>query len=484
MLSSTHVKLLEARGLDAETVARFDVRSGVKLGPDTVSIPYYRGDELANFKHRTIAGDKKFCQEPGAPKIFWNWNVIADTSLAAEPLIITEGEFDAMIAIQCGFQRTVSVPDGAPAQELGDAETRKYTFLETAPQALAGVKEIVLATDGDGPGVNLMNDLALRLGKGRCKWVKYPVGCKDLNEAFLRFGEKGVAETIRRAQWVAVPGLARMSALPPITDPDAHDIGIIGLDRHYRMRLGDLAVVTGSPGAGKTTVLNEIAARMAFKGWPVCFASFEQQPQTDHRRALRTLHAGKRVIHQSAEEIAKADAWIDAMFGFIVPDEDDEVSLDWVLDRIAAAVVRHGCRLAIIDPWNELDHQRSPNETETDYAGYALRRLRKFAKKFNIHLIVAAHPAKMQRGKDGKYPMPSLYDIAGSANFYNKPDVGIIVHRLDDLTTVISVAKARYASVGIRGEVVGSFNVETGRYVMIEDESLAGVRRPDASKAA
>jgi len=483
MLSSNHLKLLEARGLDAETVVRFGVRSSVKLGPDTISIPYFRDDEAVNFKHRTIAGDKKFCQEPGAPKLFWNWNVIADAGLANEPLIITEGEFDAMIAVQCGYARTVSVPDGAPAQELGDAETRKYAFLGTAPTMLADVKEIILATDGDAPGINLMNDLALRLGKGRCRWVKYPVGCKDLNEAFLKYGQRGVTETLRRAQWVAVPGLARMSELPPLTEPDAHDIGIIGLEKHYRMRLGDLCVVTGTPGSGKTTVINEMAARMALKGWPVVFASFEQQPQTDHRRALRTLHGGRRVVDLSSEQIAAADEWIDDKFMFIVPSEDDEPTLDWVMERIATAAVRHGARLAVIDPWNELEHQRDRNESETDYAGYALRRLRKFARKFNIHLIVAAHPAKMQRAKDGKYPMPSLYDIAGSAHFSNKPDVGLIVHRLDEVTTVLNVAKSRYASIGIKGEVFGSFNVETGRYQMIEDEKVAGLRYPQDEAA-
>jgi twinkle protein len=48
---------------------------------------------------------------------------------------------------------------------------------------LADVREIILATDGDGPGVNLMNDLAIRLGKARCKFVRYPKETKDFNEA-------------------------------------------------------------------------------------------------------------------------------------------------------------------------------------------------------------------------------------------------------------------------------------------------------------
>lgn len=484
MLEARHLALLQERGLDAETVVRFGVESSPKLGGDCVVLPFLRDGKVVNHKYRTIAGEKRFCQDADAVKCFWNMDVITDPSLANEPLIITEGEFDAMIAIQCGYQRTVSVPDGAPAEQIGDGPSRKYDFLDTAPQALKDVREIILATDGDGPGTNLMHDLALRLGRARCKWVKYPKECKDLNDAFRQYGEKGVTETILRAQWVKVAGLYRMSELPPVIEPEAHEIGIIGLEKHYKPRLGDLAVITGIPGHGKTTFVNEVAGRLALKGWGVCFASFEQRPQTDHRRALRTLYSGRRVIHQHEIEIQSADRWIDQHFSFIVPDEDEDASLDWVLEAAAASIIQHGARLVVIDPWNEMDHVRPADTTLTEYTGLAIKRLKKFAKKFWVHVIVVAHPAKMLRSKDGKIPVPSLYDISDSAHWHNKPDVGLIVHRMDDITTMIRAEKVRYEAIGVRGDVFGSFNVETARYQMIEDEKLAGVRRPDESMAA
>jgi twinkle protein len=65
----------------------------------------------------------------------------------------------------------------------------------------------------------------------------------------------------------------------------------------------------------------------------------------------------------------------------------------------------------------------------TEYVGRAIKALKRFARKFQVHLIVIAHPTKSTKDGDGKYRMPTLYDISDSANWYNKCDLGIIVHR-------------------------------------------------------
>ena len=66
------------------------------------------------------------------------------------------------------------------------------------------------------------------------------------------------------------------------------DTGIVGLKEHFRVRRGDLTVVTGVPGDGKTSFVNEVVCRLALAyGWRTIFGSFEQRPEPDHRRALR-----------------------------------------------------------------------------------------------------------------------------------------------------------------------------------------------------
>lgn len=457
MISERHAKILEARGFDIELMERLGIESSSRLGRDCIAIPVMQGGVRINTKYRTIAGEKRFSQEPGARQIFWNVDRISDETLFGQPLITTEGEMDAIAAIQSGFGRVVSVPNGAPASELGaDRQAERYRFIDEAPKALANCKEIILATDSDGPGIALLNDMALRLGRARCKWTKYPRGCKDLADVLKTFGQRGVVETINRALWMEIDGLYRMSELPPLPETPPHDSGFPGLAPHFRLRPGDLTVVTGIPGHGKTTVVNDIACRMVERHkWRVAFASFEQVPQRDHKRWLRTWYTGRFVAEQSPEELSLADHWIEQNFLFVVPGEDDDVTLEWLIERLSSAVVRHGVKLLIIDPWNEIEHDRPPHLTSTEYTGLALRALKRFARKHQIHLIVVAHPKMLRRDQQGEYPFPSLYDIADSAHWYNRPEVGIVVWRGKDERTIVRIAKARYHDeIGVPGEVV------------------------------
>lgn len=476
VLNVRDIQALETRSLDAETMAQYGVRSSERLG-GSIAIPFIRDGIAVNHKYRRVVkaeGKLNFEQDAGGAQCFWNIDVLSDETLKNEPLIITEGEFDAFSAIQCGFPRTMSVPNGAPNEEQGAKEGRKYAFVDEAMPFLRDVREIILCVDGDGPGANLLNDLALRLGKARCKFVKYPKGCKDLNDALNAYGPKGVMETIRRASFMKVDGVYLMSELPPVEYKKPHDVGIPGLERHFRIRKGDFGVITGVPSHGKTTLVNAIGCQMAnVFGWKSAWASFEQSPVADHRRSLRTFFNERLEKDQTPEQKARADDWIDRHFTFIVPDEDDDVTLEWVLERCAAAVLQHGVQMIVIDPWNEMDHTRPSDMSLTEYVGFAIKQFKKFASKYNVFLMVVAHPAKMRKADDGKYPIPSLYDISDSAHWYNKADVGIVVHRPDE-RTLARVAKSRYHSeIGEPGDVYLHFCMETGRYSLVEKEMRA-----------
>lgn len=439
-------KYLANRGIDSEVATRYGIKKVERHGSaDWICFPFVKNGVTVNNKYKNIS-KKSFEQDKGGEQCFWNYDVLLDETLKDMPIIITEGELDAIAAIQCGYVRTVSVPNGAPANPLGEQETSKYYFLQDAMKLISDCKEIIIAVDNDGAGSALLQDLSIRIGKERCKWVKYPKNktdgyCKDLNETLACWGDEGVRQSITRARWVMTDGVYSMDELPPIPEPIAYSIGYDDGFAPYKIRKGDFCVVTGIPSHGKSSILNDIACRMVSKyGWRVAFASFEQKPQTEHRRNLRAwFNNGIKTDYKNA------DLWIKDHFRFIMPSGEDDVTLEWVLSRCAMSVTQHDCDMIIIDPWNEMDHRRNYNESLTEYVGNAIKSFKRMANKLNIHLIVAAHPAKMRK-EDGSYKSPTLYDISDSAHWSNKADIGFSVHRPDKSKneTIVTVLKVRY----------------------------------------
>lgn len=476
-LSAALVAALEHRHLDPAVCAQAGLHSlpGKNGGGDALVIPFYREGVLVNRKFRTLGPDKRFWQDAGGVQCFWNEDCLREDSLTGEPLIITEGEMDALAAMTAGFRRVVSVPGGAPDKPLPE-DTTKYAFIDAVARLLTveRVSEIIIAADNDSAGALLLHDLSHRLGRFRCKFLTYPRApgeaqrrLKDLNDVLMAYGPKGVAMTVERAQWLKVDGIFRMSELPPVPDAPIFDIGMPRLRDHYKVRLGDFAVWTGIPSHGKSTLVNDMCCRLVHHhGLGVAFASFEQNPQRDHRRNLRTWYCRKPVQHCDSRELRAADEWIDQNFSFLVPSEDDDVTLEWVLDKLEAAVIQHGVKVVVIDPWNEMDHSRSRDETLTEYTGRAIKALKRFAKKMMVHLIIVAHPSKQRKDENGKYMVPTLYDISDSAHWYNKADLGVVVHRDGD-ATLIRVAKSRYHDeIGVPGDVDATFVFEQRRFEM------------------
>lgn len=479
-------EVLEMRGLDLELLARLGVDGSTQLGGDrcgAIRWPIVEGGNVVGWKHRTLIGEKRFVQDKGTPQIFYNVDALRDDTLKAEPIVITEGELDCWAAIQAGYHRCVSVPNGAPLERIKDDDGKKYRYVEEALSLIGDAPHlrIVLAVDSDNQGNNLRADLALRLGSHRCWFLRYPKPadgfdhCKDLCDVLQQWELRGITVTMNRARLMQIEGYAELADLPELSEPRSYTTGMTGMDRHWKLRLGDTSVITGIPGHGKSSFINEVCCRMAkVHGWRTVFASFEQTPQTDHRRALRSFFAEQLEVDMSNETKRRADEWINAQFGFIVPQDDVDVTLEWFLATAKAAVLRKEAQILVVDPWNQMDHTRPPDMSQTEYVGFAIKSFTKFAKRLNIHLIVAAHPAKMQRMKSGKYPVPTLYDISDSAHWSNRPDVGIVIHR-EDLKvnkTLISIVKARYHTIGIPGDLYGAWKLESSRYQITDDGKL------------
>ena len=238
--------------------------------------------------------------------------------------------------------------------------------------------------------------------------------------------------------------------------------GIVDFDKILRFDHGYLNVITGIPTHGKSEFLDFVTVLLAKKhGWHFTVFSPENYPLEIHVDKLAQKFHKMSMFGQPKNVLDESIEFVDRHYSFIDATEDD-ISLDLIM----AATLEKKTDCLIIDPWNEIESSKPAGISESDFTGTCLRRLRKFARKNQICVFVVAHPTKMYRLKDkDEYPVPTLYDISGSANWYNKSDNGMIVHRdfKKNITTVY-VKKVKYRSYGELGHVEFFFDTRTGHY--------------------
>ena len=470
-MDELHGLALEERGLSVETAVRLGWRPCA--GPTDqlwIAIPIIDQGKRVGTKRRTLTGKKTFTQDKGTPQILYNIDCLRDPLLAGFPLIITEGEMDALAAIQCGYPKTVSVPGGAPDHDDGE-DGVYWNYLAHAQALLKEQRPIVLAVDNDHKGKVLEAGLAKRLGKSRCQVLEYPSG-KDLNDVLHNQGRDALRQAVGLAHYIPLPGLLRFNEIPDRPPQRACTTNIPGLDPHLRLRRGDFIVVTGPPGHGKSTFVANLVCNMAwYYKAKIAMATMEQAIVPDLRRVLRSYRAECLEMHMGDGQKVQADAWIDECFVFLQAPEGEDMTLDWMLERFAAAKQRFGVSICVIDPWNEVSIVGKPIDWTTEqWVSQSLRQVKSFARQHDVTFLIVAHPKKLGRDRNGKVPKPELWDIADSASWANRCDVGVTIYRPDlagDDLTQISVVKSRdFYAIGTPGMITLRWQPETSRFIV------------------
>lgn len=490
MLSEGHEKwLTEDRKLDPELCAHMGLYSVRRASDGSVNpsrmgnvlaFPVIRKGEEVNTKFR--APQKVFWQRKDGQKRFYNADALDDPALADGrlPLVITEGEIDCITAVQAGFPCSVSVPDGAPpartgagriidvpegADDIDPEHDDKFSYIHADMDALNKIKRIVIAVDNDEPGKRLAAELVRRLGRVRCFFVTYPEGCKDLNEVLVNYGIKAAWKVLHEAKPYPVSGLYTVSDLPPEPEMQHVTTGWGNVDEILKPYRPALMVVSGFANNGKSVWTTQVVAHLMAKyEWPVAIASFEMRASIV-RRQLENCVA-QRIHADTVLNSSKAAPWIVSQKAYFIaphPGQDEETDLDWLLERATTAVIRHGVKCLLIDPWNEIEHRRPSQESLTEYTGRALRKLKRWANDFDCLVIVVVHPTKAATNKGAEEL--TLYDVADSAHWANKADLGVIVARLGnpqvDTMTGIFVTKVRYQpEAGVIGKTTLDFDKE------------------------
>tara|TARA_R100000278_G_scaffold44763_1_gene38958 strand:+ start:3949 stop:5619 length:1671 start_codon:yes stop_codon:yes gene_type:complete len=455
------------RGISEDTLQQ----EKIGFNNSWIQFPFYKDGEVVNIKSRTLA--KGFKQEKNAEKCFYRF----DHMIGMQTIIITEGEMDALALVEAGFNNVVSVPDGA-TQPNSKPSDRKFSYLISAEEHLMNAETIILCTDSDDAGKHLRDELSRRIGREKCFRVTFPLDCKDMNDVLVKYGEDRVNEIISDAHPYPIDGVVEVKdvideAIDLLNKPEHMGLstGWSDLDTFYRVSPSEVSVVTGVPNMGKSEWMDALMINMVQEyGWKFGIFSAENFPVKHHLLKLVGKFAGQPFYGEEkmSEEVARNSMDIlDEHIKFIGTQENS-VTIASIMEQARLLNYRFGLNGLVIDPWNTLEHKFGDGENETNYVSRVLSELTAFAKVSEIHIWVVAHPRKMENDVNRKPVVPTPYDISGSANWFNKADNAITIHRHrseDDDYVGVHVHKIRFQyKNGKPGIGKLNYNIRTGKY--------------------
>lgn len=416
--------LQDVRKLDAALLNSMGVtqRQHPQIGA-VASFPYHRGGQPYAAKFRAVA-EKNWRSSQGVSRGFYNEDCLRG---GTGPLVITEGEIDCLSVMQAGYMRAISLPDG------WTAEGGKRDVMVAAEPLLRQSSHVIVAGDNDEAGASLPRTVANILLGHDVRFVTWPDGCKDANDVLVAYGEGELARCLTEAKRVDPEGgfITAISDLPPMPSRRVLRTGMRPYDLVLGFEVGAMSVGTGTPGSGKSTFTTFAAYHVAKnENVMVGFLSFETHPYRTRDHLCR-LHCGQPWAELSEVQRSEVARVLDGYFRIVHRTYDAGAhNLGWLKSMVYALAVRDGCKLIVIDPWNELEHLPEPGESMTGYINFALQQIRVWAEQFDAHICVIAHPRKMPT--EGKPRPPIGYDISDSAAFANKPSLGFTVHQDED----------------------------------------------------
>lgn len=414
------------RGISKNVIDYLDVRED-KCGNGVFNF-YDTNDVLTMVKYRPAKSIEKgkvktWCQEGAdTTPLLFNMNRV-NTS---RPLLITEGETDCMSAIEAGYYNTVSVPLGAG----------NLHWIEENWDWLDSFNSIMIWSDNDEAGIKMCKDCIYRLGTWRTRYIETPpfferqdgkrIPIKDVNDCLQIGGKEFVTKLISDAKDVPVKSVVDYSDINEldISQMDGVTTGIKPLDNELlKIFFGTLTVLSGRPGSGKTSIVDQAIARTIDDDKSV-FLFSKEMPERMSANWFNTIIAGRRnmaektsgdgrkyyVVPYSTQK--KMQSYYSKKLFIYRDDEPNDV--DSVMKSAEECVRKFGCKLVVLDNLMMIDlncAESDKNTAQTNFINFLI----KFAAKFNIAIVLIAHPRKTQDTNSDI----EMYDISGTSNIIN-----------------------------------------------------------------
>lgn len=277
--------------------------------------------------------------------------------------------------------------------------------------------------------------------------------------------------------------------------PSLSGIGVTQIDELFKMRRGELTILTGYGNAGKTQFLNwMLVIRALLYDEKFCMFSPEAYPAYNfYNKLIEILLGGICVGNKSGritkDNYIKAFNFISEHFFYVYPQKTSP-SPEYIFERAGKLLIKEQIDGIIIDPFNQMDNDLKTSMGMRDkYLEKFLSDAKRKALVNNIYTIIVAHPKNPSKDKEGKHAKPTGYDISDGAMWMNKADNILIYHRpkyhedKKSPESEISTYKIKeQPTVGTIGEVTMIYDLFSRRYIINGHDPIFEILKNNKSK--
>ena len=430
---------------------------------DTVYYPYSRESGDPSYKVRSFP--KSFKIQGGVDKLKLFGQDVVKTGMK---LVITEGEEDTLAVAQSykdyngKVWPVVSIQSSSNLAQI--AEQRDW---------IRKFDEIVMYIDKDDAGQKAINKIAKMIGYD--KTLKVAAGVeKDASDEYVKHGHKNVMQAIWNATQYNPQGILTSAGLWDQVqsyskiESVAYPQCFQGLnDKLKGMRGGEITLWTSGTGAGKSTMLREIALFLSQNTEDkIGIISLEESPaETAKKLAAMVLNKNSAMQELSLEELKPA---FDSVFGddrILVLDHQGAITENIVDQLNYMASV--GCKYVFVDHITILVSEGADGLTGNEAVDKVMNDLLRVAKTHNVWIGLVSHLRKM--GTAGKSfeqgTMPSLDDIRGSGSIKQiSNDIIAFARNSEEGDNKIQMRVLKCRHTGLTGNAgTVAFDLQTGR---------------------
>lgn len=403
------VEYLKARGISEAICAKYEVTT--KTGADGILVFPFKDEngELRFIKYRNMdyvkgetQGSKEWC-ESGCMPILFGMPQCEDFTT----LVITEGQIDSLSLAEAGIKNAVSVPTGCNG----------FTWIPHCWNWFTRFEELVIFGDCENGIITLSEMLSRRFpNKVRIVREEDYKGCKDANEILQNHGKQALIDAVANAEQPESRRIKRLSDVKSvdILNSEAISTGIKEIDATLSggLHLGQVVLLTGKRGDGKSTFMSQLICEATENGY-VSFVYSGELMDFYFKRWIDMQFAGKNNLYNS--DIDRLNAWYrDKIFLYDNSIIDDEETDD-LLSVVEEAIKKYDAKFICLDNLMtaiDVGMNEDLYRAQSKFVG----RLAQIAKSYNVVVLLVAHPRKTREGFTND-------DVSGSADITNKVDV-------------------------------------------------------------